>query len=104
MRSILLLSVCLLIAGCSSSSSTVSTEIRSDDPSSVSNDEAGGGPGFGGGTPTELSAPTPVAIESGTIALTAENTKIQFVGTHVGDDPNPLTGVFTEFTTVVYGE
>jgi polyisoprenoid-binding protein YceI len=42
--------------------------------------------------------PRPVAIEDGKIALTPQNTTIQFVGTHTGDEPNPRTGYFTKFT------
>jgi len=32
------------------------------------------------------------------IALTPENTKVQFVGTHAAADPNPRTGVFEQFS------
>jgi polyisoprenoid-binding protein YceI len=32
------------------------------------------------------------------IALAPENTKIQFVGTHAGDEPNPRKGSFGQFT------
>jgi polyisoprenoid-binding protein YceI len=39
-----------------------------------------------------------VAIDDGKIALTPQNTTIQFVGTHTGDEPNPRTGYFTKFT------
>lgn len=41
---------------------------------------------------------TPVAIESGVVTLRPENTRIQFVGTHIGPKPDPRTGVFKEFT------
>lgn len=33
-----------------------------------------------------------------TMPLSPKNTKIQFVGTHTGDDPRPRTGVFEKFT------
>jgi polyisoprenoid-binding protein YceI len=42
--------------------------------------------------------PRPVAIADGKIVLTPQNTTIQFVGTHTGDEPNPRTGYFTKFT------
>jgi polyisoprenoid-binding protein YceI len=42
-------------------------------------------------------APVPVAVEKGKVALTPKNTTIQFVGTHVGAEPNPRTGYFTKF-------
>jgi polyisoprenoid-binding protein YceI len=40
------------------------------------------------------------------VALTPESTKIQFVGTHSGDKPDPRTGTFGKFTgkAVVEGE
>ncbi len=34
----------------------------------------------------------------GGIAISPENTSIQFVGTHIGDDPNPRTGEFGAFS------
>jgi polyisoprenoid-binding protein YceI len=39
----------------------------------------------------------PVPVEGGKAALTAENTTIQFVGTHVGEKPDPRTGHFAKF-------
>jgi polyisoprenoid-binding protein YceI len=42
--------------------------------------------------------PRPVAIADGKIALTPQNTTIQFVGTHIGDRPDPRTGYFTKFS------
>lgn len=36
-------------------------------------------------------------IDAGTAILSPENTTIQFVGTHVGDKPDPRTGVFMKF-------
>jgi polyisoprenoid-binding protein YceI len=38
--------------------------------------------------------PAPAAQD---VALTPGNAKIQFVGTHVGDDPKPRTGTFAKF-------
>jgi polyisoprenoid-binding protein YceI len=37
-------------------------------------------------------------IQSGALVLSPENTKIEFVGTHVGDKPDPRTGGFEKFT------
>jgi polyisoprenoid-binding protein YceI len=37
-------------------------------------------------------------IEAGTVALGPANTRIEFVGTHTGDRPNPRTGGFERFT------
>jgi polyisoprenoid-binding protein YceI len=42
-------------------------------------------------------APRPVPIKEGKVELNARNTTIQFVGTHVGDRPDPRTGYFTKF-------
>jgi polyisoprenoid-binding protein YceI len=42
--------------------------------------------------------PRPVAINNGKVPLTPQNTTVQFVGTHTGDEPNPRTGYFTKFT------
>jgi polyisoprenoid-binding protein YceI len=39
----------------------------------------------------------PVAIADGVATLGPENTRIQFVGTHVGAKPDPRTGVFKKF-------
>jgi polyisoprenoid-binding protein YceI len=42
-------------------------------------------------------APVPVPIKEGKVALTPKNTTVQFVGTHVGEEPNPRIGYFTKF-------
>lgn len=44
---------------------------------------------------------TPVALEDGVAKINAENTAIQFVGTHVGDDPKPRLGGFKEFSGMI---
>jgi polyisoprenoid-binding protein YceI len=40
---------------------------------------------------------TPVPISGGVAVLSPENTKIDFVGTHVGDNPDPRLGGFQQF-------
>ena len=39
-----------------------------------------------------------VALKDGTATLTPENTKVNFVGIHVGDEPKPRLGGFAKFT------
>jgi polyisoprenoid-binding protein YceI len=39
----------------------------------------------------------PVSVENGKAALTPQNTTIQFVGMHTGDEPKPRTGYFSKF-------
>ena len=41
---------------------------------------------------------TPAAIKGGKVALSPENTKIQFVCAHVGPKPDPRTGHFSKFS------
>jgi polyisoprenoid-binding protein YceI len=40
----------------------------------------------------------PASIKSGTVALSPQNTLIQFVCAHVGSNPDPRTGHFAKFT------
>lgn len=40
----------------------------------------------------------PVAVADGTAAISADNTKIQFVCAHTGDKPDPRTGWFTKLS------
>ena len=49
------------------------------------------------GTFTEI-APKPVPIVKGKVELSPKTTMIEFVGTHVGDDPKPRVGGFKTFT------
>ena len=42
-------------------------------------------------------APTPVAIEDGVAKLSFDNTKVEFIGTHLGDKPDPRLGGFEKF-------
>lgn len=44
---------------------------------------------------------SPVPITNGQIALTPENTLVQFIGTHVGDRPDPRVGNFQKFKGTV---
>lgn len=44
---------------------------------------------------------TPVAINKHIVEISAENTSVEFVGTHVGDDPRPRLGGFKEFTGTI---
>ena len=46
----------------------------------------------------QQSTGTPAPIRAGRVLLTPDNTRIQFVGTHVGDEPKPRIGRFDEFT------
>jgi polyisoprenoid-binding protein YceI len=45
-------------------------------------------------TGSQLSQPH-VPLQAGVATLNEQNTLVQFVGTHTGDEPNPRTGVFT---------
>ncbi len=65
-----------------------------------------GGPAAAGGSgssPQENAAGSaavelePVPIDAGVAALTPDNMKIAFVGTHSGDKPDPRTGGFGKF-------
>jgi polyisoprenoid-binding protein YceI len=64
----------------------------------------GGGPvgsaSTGAATPNENSVAEarPVPLELGGAKLTPENTKIEFVGTHSGNKPDPRTGGFAKFS------
>jgi polyisoprenoid-binding protein YceI len=49
------------------------------------------------GQDTKAETPTPVAIENGVAKLSAENTKVEFIGTHLGDKPDPRLGGFEKF-------
>jgi polyisoprenoid-binding protein YceI len=41
--------------------------------------------------------PVPVPVNDGKVELSAKNTTIQFVGTHIGARPDPRIGYFTKF-------
>ena len=44
---------------------------------------------------------TPVVIVKHVAKISAENTSVEFVGTHVGDDPKPRLGGFREFAGTI---
>ncbi len=46
----------------------------------------------------QSSKATPVAVKDGVATLSPENTKVSFVGTHVGTDPKPRLGGFKKFS------
>jgi polyisoprenoid-binding protein YceI len=94
---------CFVLAGCG--------DRVGDDAGGTATTPADGGaaaPAGGGGAPqggearpmsgTPAVLPIPVAIEGGVATLTPENTRIGFVGTHAGADPNPRVGGFERFT------
>lgn len=49
------------------------------------------------GVEAPIPQPTPVAISKGVAKLSPANTKVEFVGIHVGDDPKPRLGGFSNF-------
>ena len=51
----------------------------------------------GSGTKTSATKFTPVPIENGIVKLTPKNSKIEFIGIHVGDKPDPRLGGFEKF-------
>ncbi|MCU0880742.1 MAG: YceI family protein [Pirellulaceae bacterium] len=54
--------------------------------------------GTAGADSTETAEPAAAPAAGEATALTPENTKIQFVGIHSGDKPDPRTGTFEKFT------
>jgi polyisoprenoid-binding protein YceI len=115
-----LMITCLLLAGCdkpvSKTATTTSTSKTNTTESTTAKSESGGEQSVatttGAESPTADSvsakkgdtadpslgaAATRAPIDSGVAKLTPENTKIIFVGTHVGPKPDPRTGGFKEF-------
>jgi len=88
--------LCLSVAGCSPGPITADSA----NVESVKKTQLAAGP-----PPTETTASaeapaaaaTPVAAGNG-VPLTPENTQIEFVGLHVGDEPNPRKGGFKAFS------
>jgi polyisoprenoid-binding protein YceI len=102
--------VCVFVTGCGDQAGTKpnggSSQPVNASPGGQENSGGGLVSSPGGSDSAETASqgstePTPVPIESesesGVVVLTPENTKIEFVGTHVGD-PNPRTGVFEKFS------
>ncbi len=68
----------------------------------------GNAPGAGGppgntapGAAVEMKIPTdlkPVAIDAGVASITTDNSKIEFIGTHVGAKPDPRLGGFEKIS------
>ena len=54
-------------------------------------------PGARQGGQAKAAKPTPVALKDGVASLSPENSKVDFVGTHVGDEPKPRLGGFKKF-------
>lgn len=95
----------LLLAGCEnkggsgSASGTPPVSVAPSEPGGMSAAPSSvGGPAQEAAVDSSATSPKPVPIESGVAALTPENTKIVFVGTHVGAKPDPRTGGFEKFT------
>ncbi|MBI1902082.1 MAG: YceI family protein [Planctomycetia bacterium] len=97
--------VCFLLAGCGDQGAGTGTT-TSTGGSGTATGPSATSPGTGANpgdptatTSTTTASPKPVAIESGVAALSPENTKIQFVGTHSPPKaPDPRTGGFAKFT------
>ena len=105
---VVVVSSCLLIASCSNDSAT---EAGPEGGAAAAQSEGGGANGNSGAqaeSADRASAPdpnpsarTPVPIESGAVTLGPDNTRIEFVATHVGAEPKPRTGGFERFTGTV---
>ena len=103
-----IVSSCLLIASCSNDSAPPAAEAGPGAGAAVEQSDGAGAertPYPAGAIAAQTSAPgagatarTPVPIEAGAVTLGPDNTRIEFVGTHVGSDPNPRTGGFERFT------
>jgi len=46
-------------------------------------------------------APVPVPMKEGKVELTPKNSTVQFIGTHIGPEPNPRICYFTKFKGVL---
>ncbi len=86
---LLWLGVCVLLLGCG---------LQSEDTVEAPVDASGapaGGPDDSASAASRPGESAPVVLEGGVAQLSANNTRIQFVGTHVGDRPDPRTGGFS---------
>lgn len=101
-----LAAICLFLAGCPAAPDTVT--VNSSSPIAVAESgDAIPAPQTGSetadsgtltGASEEKPLAKPVVADSGALALTPENTRIEFVGTHVGAKPDPRTGNFEKFS------
>lgn len=99
-KSLTCVALCLVISGCGGGGSgTTGADAQPGDAESLGPAEAiaqsmaeSGGEGEAPGGESEVPS-----ADAGSIPLSPDNTQIQFIGTHAGDDPNPRTGEFTEF-------
>jgi polyisoprenoid-binding protein YceI len=94
----------LLLVGCSTkpdSGGSGTATGSSTAPGGGSSDEGSGAASSSSALPdakTILASASPLAVESGEVKLSAANSLIQFVGTHVGERPDPRTGHFENFS------
>lgn len=92
LRPVLLISACLFFAGCSKTAEETAASTERSFEAEASLGEAAG---------FESAEGAAEHASDGTLALTPQNTEIQFVGTHVveggGPDPKARTGVFKKF-------
>ncbi len=109
---------CVFLAGCdksekktASTAKTTAGEKTKTTTTDVADNRVDASAGKNVGTPIDSKATASVdtdrnvaasggsaPIEAGVAKLAPENTKIVFVGTHVGDKPDPRTGGFKEFS------
>lgn len=97
---VLILCMSLLLSACNKSADPGASGSASNDPALASSDPS---QDPAAETPaSDASSAEEAFSESGgtteTLELSAESAHIQFVGNHTGDDPNPRTGHFEEFT------
>jgi polyisoprenoid-binding protein YceI len=87
-----------LLVGCAAETESTSTPTDaqlSDSSASVDTESDASAEDNSADAPAADSSETPAAGNE--VALTPDNTKIQFVGIHVGDKPDPRTGTFGQF-------
>ena len=91
MRHAWLVLVAIFFVGCAKPADMAADPAAAETPSGETDLAAGSSePGMAG--------PAPSAGGAGTMSLSPDNTKIQFVGSHLREPPDPRTGVFTSFT------
>ncbi len=85
------------VAGAQDDSPSINPAGAAGDPPAAVGDRSQDPPAARG---TDSGRLTRVPLVDG--VATPENTTIQFVGTHVGPNPDPRTGVFTEFSGTIH--